>query len=293
MTSSYILTKPNNFINVAKIVTIHYLEFDRTFTSPGEQHDFWEIVYVDSGEIEVRRDEETLLLKQGEILFHQPNEFHALKSHNSCPNVFIIYFVCKSTYMASFKKYRTVLNKNLKPFIASIIDEANNTYIIPKNDTLLKKLILKKDAPIGGEQLIKTYLEQFLILLARETTMKRSVTVFPYKENLESQLVRDIKEYIKSKLTTKLCVNDICVAFGYSKTYLCQLFKSQCSISLMKYYNVKKIEYAKKLIRENSHNLTQISNYLCFDNPQYFSRVFKRETGLTPSEFINSLGIND
>lgn len=291
MKSSYVRTKFSNFINVSEVVTIHYCEFDNTFEFVGEKHNFWEIVYVDSGAVEIVRDGEAVILKQGEIIFHHPNEFHTIKSYNSSPNIFIISFVCKSNTMACFNKFKAVLNKSLKPFISSIIEEADKTYLIPKNDTTLKKLEIKPDAPLGGEQLIKTYLEQFLIILTRDISKKNDITIFPLKQSMETHLISEMKDFMKSKVTEKLRTEDICNAFGYSKTYLSQLFKSQCSVSLMKYYNQQKIEYAKKLIRENKYNITQISNMLSFDNPQYFSRVFKRITNLTPSEFINSLEI--
>lgn len=281
----------SSYINVSKIVSIHYYEFNQSFTFSGEKHNSWEIVYVDSGCVEIIRDTETVILKQGDIIFHKPNEFHAIKSYNSCPNVFVISFVCKSAPMEDFNHFRTSLNKNLKPFIASIIDEAERTYHIPKNDISFKKLAFKSNAPIGGDQLIKTYLEQFLIFLARENASKHELSVFPSKENLAPQLVIDIKDYINSHITSNLRMDDICTFFGYSKTYICQLFKAYCSVSVMKYCNIKKIDYAKKMIRENRYNITQISNHLSFDNPQYFSRVFKRITGITPTEFANSLEI--
>jgi YesN/AraC family two-component response regulator len=173
------------------------------------------------------------------------------------------------------------------------MSEAKNTYVILKNNPDLKKLELKPDAPIGGEQLIKTYLEQFLIILIRDILNKNAPPLFPYKENTESKLVSEIKEYMKSKISEKLTAKDICNHFGYSKTHLSTLFKTQCSTSLMQYFNILKIEYSKKLLRENQYNITQISNALSFDNPQYFSRVFKRVTGLTPSEFINTLEFNN
>ena len=50
-----------------------------------------------------------------------------------------------------------------------------------------------------------------------------------------------------------------------------------------------RINRAKELIREGVMNFSEISDMLDFDNPQYFSRVFKRETGMTPSEFKHSL----
>lgn len=291
MNSSYIRTKFNNFINVSEIVTIHYYEFDNTFEFCGEKHNFWEIVYVDNGAVEIMCDKKRVILKQGEILFHQPNEFHTIKSYNSSPDVFVISFVSKSSAMSYFANYTATLDKTLKPFISSIITEAENTYIIPKNDITLKKLITKDNAAIGGEQLIKTYLEQFLIILARDILGKKDVVIFPSKESMETYIISEIKKYIKSKLTQKLKIEDICRHFGYSKTYLSQLFKAQCSISLINYYNKEKIEYSKKLIREQHLNMTQISDMLSFDNPQYFARVFKRVTGLTPSEYAKSLKV--
>ena len=51
----------------------------------------------------------------------------------------------------------------------------------------------------------------------------------------------------------------------------------------------KKIGEAKRLIREDKLNFTQISDVLCFDNPHYFSTVFKRVTNMTPSEYKNSV----
>lgn len=291
MKNTYVRTILNNLINVTEIVTMHYYEFDKSFVFKGEQHNFWEVVYVDSGSVEIVRDGEQIILKQGEILFHEPNEFHSLKSYNSSPNIFIMSFVCKSAAMDYLKKFHSRLNKGLMPIISSIIVEAENTYIIPKNDVNLKKLHIKETAPIGSEQMIKIYLEELLIYLIRDISRTNKITTFPTRESLETHLVSQIKEYILQNVENKLTIEDICQNFGYSKTYLSRLFKEQSSVSLMKYFNNKKISYAKKLIRENKYNFTQISNILSFDNPQYFSRVFKRITGLTPSEFSKSLNI--
>ena len=46
-----------------------------------------------------------------------------------------------------------------------------------------------------------------------------------------------------------------------------------------------KMERAKELLRDDRYNMTQISGKLSFENPQYFARVFKRECGMTPTEW--------
>ncbi len=289
MQFSYIQPRLKKVINITEIQTIHYYEFDERFSFEGEKHDFWEMVYVDSGMVEIQRDEETLILKQGEVIFHEPNEFHTIKSYHGSPNVFVVSFVCKSTVMSCFRKYKALLNIALRPVVSSIISEAENTY--NTNEKGREKVSIKQQGPIGGEQLVKTYLEQLLILLARDISYKDDTSIFPSKESMETYLVAEIKEYMKGRLTEKVDAGGICGYFGYSRAYVSRLFKSQCGTSLMKYYMEKKIELSKTLIREKRYNISQISNMLSFDNPQYFSRVFKKVTGLTPSEYAHSLKI--
>ena len=121
MQVKYIKTKFGSPINISKIVTVHYYEFDKTFCFKGETHDFWELVYIDKGKVTVKSGEKELTLGQEEIIFHKPNEFHAIKAFESSPDFFVITFVCKSPAMKRFNDFHTVLDKKLKPIIASMI----------------------------------------------------------------------------------------------------------------------------------------------------------------------------
>ena len=289
MKATYVKTHLKSVINVSKIVTIHYYEFDKNFVFEGESHDFWELVYVDKGQIEIRQGEKTVILSQGEIAFHKPNEFHSVKAYNSAPNFFVISFVCQSPAIFHLEKYHTMLNSKLKPFLSSILTEAEDTFEIPKNDPLLKKL-KKKDGPIiGGEQLIKTYLEQLLIFIVRDITEHKKTALFPNKESMETHLVTAVKNYIEDTITKPFKVNELCETLGYSKSYLSRLFHDQTGDTLASYAVKRKIVRAKNLIREQNANFAQISDILAFDNPQYFCRVFKRVTGITPTEYKKSI----
>ncbi len=291
MKATYVKTELKSILSISKIVTIHYYEFDRSFVFDGESHDFWEMVYVDKGRVKVCTENTEAELTQGDVIFHAPNEFHSIRALESSPNFFVISFVCPSPSMDCFVGYRTTLEKNLKPFISSIINEAEQSYVIPKNDTKLKKLVKKENAALGGEQLIKNYLEELLILLMRGIAGRTDASLFPSKEKMENHLVREVKELIENKIFEKQSLSDICRALGYSKSYLSRLFREQTGDSIVGYGIKMKIKRAKQMIREGSLNFSEISDRLSFDNPQYFSRVFKREAGMTPSEFKRSLDI--
>ncbi|MBR7117529.1 MAG: helix-turn-helix transcriptional regulator [Clostridia bacterium] len=289
MKATYIKTQLNSIITVSKVVTIHDYEFDKSFVFEGESHNFWEMVYVDRGQVEIQREDERLVLSQGEIIFHAPNEFHSVRALNSSPNFFVISFVSASPAMQSFVRYHRVLDKSLKPHLSAIISEAKRTFDIPKNDPYLKKLLKKKNAPIGAEQLIKTYLEQLLIFFIRNMTSEGEVAVFPSKEKMEMHLVGAVKKIIAYSLDEPVRVDAICNALGYSKSYLSKLFREQTGDTIAHYAISEKIKQAKLLIREGELNFSEISDKLSFDNPQYFSRVFKRMTDMTPTEFKASL----
>lgn len=292
MKLTYIKTQLKTLINVSKIVTIHYYELDENFVFSGEAHNFWEMVYIDKGQVIVKRDEEEILLTQGDVIFHRPNEFHAIRAYESHPNFFVMSFSCTSAPIHCLEKYYTKLDKMLKPYISEIIKEAESTFIIPKNDTNLKKLVLKQDAIIGGEQLIKNYLEQLLVLLVRKVTAIGKISVFPNKDSMENNLISSIKDFLEKSAEQKIRIADVCKKFGYSKSYLSKIFHEQTGVTIANYSNYVKIKQAKQLIREDNLNLSEISDKLAFDNPQYFSRVFKRMTGMTPTEFKSTLNLN-
>ena len=283
----YYKTKPRTVIGISRIVTVHYYEYGPNFTFPGESHDFWEMVYVDKGSVEVLKDGEKIVLHQGEVVFHRPNEFHAIRALDSSPNFFVISFVCVSPVMRFFEGYRTKLDRTLKAYVSSIIREAEETYVIPKNDPGLLRLERREGAPFGGEQLIKTYLEQLLIFLLRASA-GNGRGVYPQKENAQDPLTEALKQYLEIHAEETVRIGDLCDEFGYSRSFLSRRFLEKTGSTLGDYALACKIDRAKQLIRESRLNFAQISARLSFENPQYFSRVFKRRTGMTPTEFKNS-----
>ncbi|MBR1969151.1 MAG: AraC family transcriptional regulator [Clostridia bacterium] len=288
MKLNYIKHKIANVININKIVTIHYYELGKDFSYSGERHNFWEMVYVDSGSVEISTDEKLSVLKQGDIIFHKPDEFHTLNANKkTAANVFVISFVCSSESMHFFDGKMMSVPSNLKKHISSIIEEYKETFFpMQPNDV---KLSIKDNPPIGSQQMIKTYLEQFLILLIRHEQGKKNLRVFPSKESMENHLVSEMMKWIDANIYKDISIAQICNQLNYSRAYLSKIFKQETDYTILEYIVLQKIKEAKKLIREKNMNFTQISDKLSFDNPHYFSRVFKRVTNMTPSEYKNSV----
>ena len=283
--------KINKVFNISKMISFHANEFDNNFIFNGEKHSDWEIVYIDKGSVEVKRDKEILILSQGDIIFHRPHEFHSIKSYNSSPNFFVISFECNSPSMSYFDRYYTKLDKTQKLLLSSAIKEAENAYYVQKNN-IYEDIIAKENATFGAEQLVKTYLEQLLILLARQIMnieLKQNSLV---DEQDNTEIVARIKQYVAEHLHEKITNKDVCEHIGYGKTYISILFHEKSGFTLNEFINKQKLKRAKELIRTSNMNIAEISDSLSYDNPHYFCRVFKKFCGMTPSEFKKTLEIH-
>lgn len=281
---TYFQHKLSNLISVNKIVTIHYFEFEKNFSSEGEAHDFWEIVYAEKESVLCSADGRRFLLNQGELLFHKPNEFHTLAANGkNAPSVFILSFVCKSESMKFFENKKFPLSPNLVKFLYPILEEGRKTFDIPYSDPNLKKMKLLSHPTLGGEQLIKNYLEIFLINLLRDQTETEqgNTTFLPWKE-LSTKPIDDVIATLKENLYSPLTIDDICAKTAYSKAYLFRIFKAKTGKTIMAYFIELKIKQAKQLLRENELSVREISEKLAFNTPDYFTKTFKRITGLTP-----------
>ncbi|MFQ6949977.1 MAG: response regulator [Blautia hansenii] len=99
------------------------------------------------------------------------------------------------------------------------------------------------------------------------------------------KIVEAAKEYVRENYGEKLTLAAIASKIGISQGYLSSVFKKQTGGNLNDYINQIKIEKAKELLEKHEYMMYEISDMLGFENPYYFSKVFKKLTGITPSEY--------
>ena len=286
----FIKHKLTNVINISKIVTLHYFEFHKNYSFPGESHDFWEMVYVDSGHVLITAGKTKHTLSQGEVIFHKPNEFHTISSDGKTPsNVFIITFATTSKSMAYFKNKKTFIPEKLRHYIKILLNEGMRTFNLPKNNPELYELKLSDSAPFGGQQIIRSTLEQLLIMIIRTEQSSNKSHIFPDKESMDNHLVNSVIMLLKENIYDRISVDEICRKLNYSKTYISKIFSKHCGCTIIEYYTNLKIKESKKLIRQGGLSFSEISDMLKFNNPHYFSRVFKKMTNMTPREYYQSV----
>ena len=110
------------------------------------------------------------------------------------------------------------------------------------------------------------------------------------REKNYSPFINNICQYIRECLPNPMTISQIAKAHNFSESYISHCFKKETGKSIGKYILEEKIAIAKEMIDENVSFL-EISNQLGFSSQSYFSRQFKKITGMTPNEYKNKESI--
>ena len=273
-------------IEVTRIANIHYFEFTRQYQTFKDNHAFRELVYVDTGSINVEAENFTGKLTENMLIIHKTGEIHSLTCpEDNAPNVIIIGFECKADQLDEFAKSPVILEDEQQKILTEIIKEGRTVFKAPYDVPNLKDMKKRKDYPFGADQMIKLKLEMLLIELVRS---KMTLNVGLEGESFDPK-THEIYNYVRKNFRENITLSELCFIFGTNKTTLCNSFKKAYGDTVIGYINYLKIKEAKKMLREGKYNLTEISQILGFSSVHYFSRLFKKQQGVSPSEYIKTI----
>lgn len=278
----------NDSIIIKKLYTVHYYEFSKEYRFTGERHNFWEFVYVDKGEVTVIADDKNYILKQGSSIFHKPNEWHNILANGViAPNIAIITFESDSEAMNFFENKIIFVGQEQKKLISKMVTEYTNGFSSPLNDPYTNQLIRRKEPVFASEQLLKLYLCELLINFIRSNSINNQKTMLNI--NLDNSIMNLLLNYMNENISKRIKLQELIRYSGTNRTTIENIFRENFGVGAIDYFIMLKIEYAKKYLRENNYNITQISEILGYSSIHYFSRQFKKITGMTPTEYVLSI----
>ena len=124
------------------------------------------------------------------------------------------------------------------------------------------------------------------------TVLHQSLDIIERKQNydVKAKVIREVISYINSNLHKSLRVDDIAIAVSFSAQHLSRIFREEMGMTISEYITQARIEEAKLMLRTTSFNISQIAERLNYYDSTYFSKVFRKYTGLSPlaykSEFV-------
>lgn len=145
-----------------------------------------------------------------------------------------------------------------------------------------------KDNPDGYRSIYKqTTVEQIVNWLGFFERQLCQIFENRHKD-YKNRIVTNVKKYIGEHVSERLSLNEVAAVFGISPNYLSQLFGKYNDVGFSEYINICKINEAKRLLDEGTLKVYEVAEKLGFESSFYFSKVFKKVEGMSPTEYLNS-----
>ncbi len=270
-------------VKIDSIYTVHYFEYTKDFAYSGEVHDFWELVYADKKNLLITAGAQELELEAGQLYLHKPNEFHNIRCDGKrAANSVIISFDCDVPELFSVAGRIITAGEEERRLLGAIVKESGRAFSKGFNDPYTAVMQKSSKGTYGCEQVLKISIEMLLIRLIRS-----SKNTPPVKIKKSSSILAEITDFLSMNVESKIVFEDIVKEFNLSPSVIKKIFREQMGCGVMEYFTRLKIDRAKEMIREEKYSFTEIAERLCFNNSQYFTTVFKRVSGMTPTDYAN------
>lgn len=275
---SITLDNPFNYSNISssldisEIYTKFYQEKGTNYNFSGEKHSYWELTYVDKGELLTTIDGVSYHLKQGDLIFYAPMQFHTQSTFEKISSSYLTI-----NFKMNFNHADLLCNK--------IFSLKRDSYFIVTR--LIEEL---SNDNLYSNDLSLCYLKQLIIQMLRlDNSHFHSKPTTHMQQTYENELLNDILLYIDNNIYEKISVSTLCEHFCISTSMLHSLFRKNMNNTAKNYINELKLSKSKELIRNSTHTLSEISEMLGFSSIHYFSKKFKSYFNISPTEYSKSI----
>ena len=272
------LDNPFNYSNISssldisEIYTKFYQEKGTNYNFSGEKHSYWELTYVDKGELLTTIDGVSYHLKQGDLIFYAPMQFHTQSTFEKISSSYLTI-----NFKMNFNHADLLCNK-----IFSL--KRDSYFIVTK---LIEEL---SNDNLYSNDLSLCYLKELIIQMLRlDNSHFHSKPTTHMQQTYENELLNDILLYIDNNIYEKISVSTLCEHFCISTSMLHSLFRKNMNNTAKNYINELKLSKSKELIRNSTHTLSEISEMLGFSSIHYFSKKFKSYFNISPTEYSKSI----
>ncbi|MBQ9968717.1 MAG: helix-turn-helix transcriptional regulator [Oscillospiraceae bacterium] len=279
-------------VSIREIVTADH------FTGPfppdySHSHpDAWEICCCLQGDLGILKNGREVSLSPGQLALIQPGTEHDIHVRGKKSVNFVIAFTCSGEHLRSIQDSVIDFSEDQLVLIHKIVEELKSSFRQDDVQLHLMSFRLSPDSPFGAEHMICNYLEQIIITMLRNVTMKDDGTIVRsrhFHDAMRSYLVAQVERYIRENLHEKLTVEGIAAHFHYSRARLSAIFKEATGMGVNEMVTRERMRKARQLLAEGEMTVTQIAEALGYGSGQYFSTKFTKEVGCPPSRYAEEM----
>ena len=230
----------------------------------------YQLLYVASGKTHFYFNGEIQEVTAGHMILYQPKqEQHYEYLGKDKPEVYWVHFTGSNV--------KNILNSYHIPLDTNVFySGSSSTYTY-----LFKEMINElQTCRVGYEELMTMYLRQIFLLIERSREERKPTITSFIQEEMEYA-----RRYFNEHYNETISIEDYAQSRGMSISWFLRNFKQATMKSPMQYILSIRINNAISLLETTDYNITEIATIIGYDNPLYFSRIFKKQTGLSPSDF--------
>lgn len=267
----YDIAVSDNLRKTAKLLYVSAAKYGGDWHSIQHTHNCSELFYVIEGSGQFLIENKIYPVAVNDLIIINPNVLHTELSLNASPLRYIVLGVegleLKDNSYEDHSNFRIINFKNMRETILLYLQN------------MLSEI--ESQAP-GHEVICQDLMEILIVLLGRQTNFSTTLSPINKKTNhLCGSTKRYIDNYYKENITLELLAEQNHV----SKYHLVHAFTQEFGISPINYLISKRIQEAEHLLSTTDFPLSLIGNTVGFSSSSYFAQIFKKQKGISPSEY--------
>lgn len=235
-----------------------------------------ELLFVTGNSGDITIENKKYPAKKGMLFYLNPDTPHSIETEANDPLSFLSVHFSLAHVEFSNGKWNIRSENEMLPL--QPMQELKDYYQI---ENIFKKLVESWILKLPGYEIISKALLQQLLFEALENVKKQ------YSDYPISLKVEKIIKYLHKNINNRVTLSELSEFVQLSSTYLSRIFKETTGYSVIQFFNKLKIEESKELIIEGDKKVKEVAQMLGFTDEFYFSRIFKKFEGISPSEFYS------
>lgn len=268
----------NTLIKISEMYSFFQADYEEAFSFSGEMHPFWECVYVVKGSISVSADDRLYNLCEGGIIFHKPLEMHKFDV-NEPTSLLVFTFNAEGELVKNLFDKVYTLSDEQKKIINELIEYAKDKvgdydYTKIFQDLFLLQFKINR----FYSQIVSSYIERLMISLVDDGLETLA------SDSHDSVLFGKAVSYMNEKILENPSIYEIARHVGTSSASLKRIFSKHTSLGVHKFFLKLKLKSAAEMLSYGA-TVTEVADKYNFSSQGYFSKVFKKEMGVSPSVY--------
>ncbi|MFD1675278.1 AraC family transcriptional regulator [Alicyclobacillus fodiniaquatilis] len=256
-------------------------------------HDFIELVYVVSGASQHIFEQERYELRAGDVFIINPGEVHNYSvepgQEIEIINCLFLPHLIKDSLLRELEISQSMDYFYVHPFLDQTerfhhrlnLTGADAVRVLNILQNMMHEMEFQQ---VGYPTLIRLQMVELLVTLSRYYRLS-SQQALPCNESNHAMTVVRICGYLERNYDQKITLNQLSELFHISTRQLNRMFKQETGLSVIEKVHQIRLEKAKALLVETNEKVISVASLVGYDDPAFFSRLFSRQIGCSPSHY--------